>query len=430
MLLSHADILLYRNNTWEVLKNGYIGVEGDTVACIGAQKPEADFGPEKDLSGCLLMAGLYNMHTHTAMTLLRGLGSGLPLDRWLQEAMFPVEAKLTAPDISVGTRLAMMEMLSSGVVSFTDMYNQSRVAVEEVARAGMKANLNRPILGFDPSEPYEKNFRVQESLAFHRDCNGAGGGRIIADFAVHAEYTSYEALVRPYAEDCKRRNARMHLHLSETRKEHGECKERYGKTPAKWFYDIGVFDNPTIAAHCVWVEPEDIELRKEKGVTCVHTPSSNMKLGSGFMPIQTLLEKGINLTIGTDGAASNNNQNLFEEIHLASVLHNGYTGDPTIVNPEELLTMATINGARAQGRADCGELAVGKKADIIAVNMDAPHLMPVHDIPALLTYSAQASDVKMTMVDGKILYENGQYYTIDYEKVKYDLKKTMDRLFH
>jgi 5-methylthioadenosine/S-adenosylhomocysteine deaminase len=429
MLLSNADILLYRNHTWEVLKNGYIGVEGDTVAYIGAQKPEADFGPEKDLSGHLLMTGLYNMHTHTAMTLLRGVGSGLPLDRWLHEAMFPVEAKLTAPDISVGTRLAMMEMLSSGVVSFTDMYDQSRIAVEEVVRAGMKANLNRPILGFDPSEAYEKSFRVQESLAFYRDCNGAGGGRILADFAIHAEYTSYEALIRPYAEDCKRRNARMHLHLSETRKEHGECKARYGKTPAKWFFDLGVFDNPTIAAHCVWVEPEDIELLKEKGVTCVHNPSSNMKLGSGFMPIQTLLEKGINVTIGTDGAASNNNLNMFEEIHLASVLHNGYTGDPTIVNPKELLTMVTINGARAQGRPDCGELAVGKKADIIAVNMDAPHLMPVYDIPALLTYSAQAADVKMTMVDGKILYENGQYYTIDYEKVKYDLKQTTDRLF-
>lgn len=430
MLLSHADILLYRDNNWEVIKNGYIGVEGDAIAYIGAQKPNTDFGQEKNLNGHLLMAGLYNMHTHTAMTLLRGLGSGLPLDRWLHEAMFPVEAKLTAPDISVGTRLAMMEMLASGVVSFTDMYDQSRVAVEEVVLAGMRANLNRPILGFDPTEPYEKNFRVQESLAFHRDCNGAGGGLVIADFSIHAEYTSYEALIRPYAEDCRLRNARMHLHLSETRKEHGECKERYGKTPAKWFYDLGVFDNPTIAAHCVWVEPEDIELLKEKGVTCVHNPSSNMKLGSGFMPIQTLMVKGINLAIGTDGAASNNNLNMFEEIHLASVLHNGYTGDPTIVNPEELLAMATINGARAQGRPDCGELAVGKKADIIAVNLDAPHMMPAHDIPALLTYSAQASDVKMTMVNGKILYENGQYLTIDYEKVKHDLKDTTDRLFH
>ena len=180
----------------------------------------------------------------------------------------------------------------------------------------------------------------------------------------------------------------------------------------------------------MWVEPEDIELLKEKGVTCVHNPSSNMKLGSGFMPIQTLLEKDINVAIGTDGAASNNNLNMFEEIHLASVLHNGYTGDPTIINPEELLTMATVNGARGQGRTDSGELALGKKADIIAVNMDAPHMMPAHDIPALLTYSAQASDVKMTMVNGKILYENGQYLTIDYEKVKYDLNKSIDRLFH
>lgn len=429
MLLSHANILLRQSGKWEVLKNGYLGIEGDTIAYIGAQKPQVSYGEEKDLSGHMVMAGFYNMHTHTPMTLLRGLGSGLPLDRWLHEAMFPIEAKLTAPDISVGTRLAMMEMLASGVVSFTDMYDQSHVTVDEVVQAGMKANLNRPILGFDPAEAYEKNFRVQESLAFFRDCNGAGEGRIIADFAIHAEYTSYEALIRPYAEDCKRHGARMHLHLSETRKEHSECKQRYGKTPAKWFYDLGVFDSPTIAAHCVWVEPEDIALLKEKGVTCVHNPSSNMKLGSGFMPIQALMDSGINLTLGTDGAASNNNQNMLEEIHLASVLHNGYTNDPTIVNPDELLTMATSNGAKAQGRSDSGELKTGYKADLIAINLNAPHLMPVHDPLALLTYSAQASDVKMTMANGKILYENNEFKTIDFDRVKYDLAKSMDRLF-
>ena len=190
-----------------------------------------------------------------------------------------------------------------------------------------------------------------------------------------------------------------------------------------------MLDNPTIAAHCVMVEPQDIDILQEKGVTCVHNPSSNMKLGSGFMPIQTLLDRGINVAIGTDGAASNNNQNLFEEMHIASIIHNGYTGDPTIMKPHDLLLMATKNGAAAQGRADGGELAVGKKADIIAVNLDAPHMMPAHDIPALLVYSAQASDVAMTMVNGKILYENGAFLTIDFDKVKFDLAQAVERLF-
>ncbi len=428
LLLSHADVLV-NDGVWRVIKNGYVGIDGDTIRYIGDERPKEKYTSEKNLSGHILMAGLYNLHTHTAMTLLRGLGSDLPLDRWLHEAMFPIEAKLTAPDISVGTRLAMMEMLASGVVSFSDMYDQSRVAVEEVVNAGMKANLNRPILAFDPSEPYEKNFRVRESLEFFRDCNGAGGGRVIADFSIHAEYTSYAELVRRYGEDCKKAGARMHLHLSETKKEHEECKARHGKTPAQWFFDLGVLENPTIAAHCVMVEPQDIEILKEKGVTCVHNPSSNMKLGSGFMPIQTLLDHGVNVAIGTDGAASNNNQNLFEEMHIASIIHNGYTGDPTIMKPNDLLLMATKNGAAAQGRTDGGELAVGKKADFIAVNLDAPHMMPVHDIPALLVYSAQASDVTMTMVNGKILYENGAFLTIDYDKVKFDLAQAMERLF-
>ncbi|MHC1693257.1 MAG: amidohydrolase [Sphaerochaetaceae bacterium] len=429
MLLSHADILVYAQGEWSVIKDGYVGINGDRIGYIGVRKPPQSFGTEKNLSGCLLMSGLYNLHTHTPMTLLRGLGSNLPLDRWLHEAMFPTEAKLKAEDISVGTRLAMMEMLSSGVVSFSDMYDQSRVTAIELLHAGMKANLNRPVLGFDPHEKYQDSQRVKESLAFFHEFNGAGDGRLIADFAIHAEYTAYDDLIRQYAEDCQKVGARMHIHLSETVKEHKECKLRHGKTPTQWFNDLGVLDNPTNAAHCVAIEPCDIDILVEKKVTCVHNPSSNMKLGSGFMPIQTLLERGVNLTLGTDGAASNNNQNMFEEMHLAAMIHKGYLHDPTIMRPEDLLLMATRNGAIAQGRTDCGELAVGRKADIIAIDLDKPHLMPIHNVPALLVYSVQGSDVSMTMVDGEILYEKGGFLTIDGEKVRYDLHKTVDVLF-
>jgi 5-methylthioadenosine/S-adenosylhomocysteine deaminase len=404
-------------------------VDGDRIDYVGGTRPAAQYAGEKDLAGNLLMTGLYNLHTHTPMTLLRGLGSNLPLDRWLHEAMFPVEARLTPADVSVGTRLAMMEMLASGVVSFSDMYDRTQVTADEVIKAGMKANLNRPILGFDPAETYEANTRAQESLVFHDAYNGAGEGRILADFSIHAEYTSFEQLVRPYAADCLKRGARMHLHLSETVKEHEACKARYGKTPARWFLDLGVLDSPVIAAHCVAVEPADIEILARQGVSCVHNPSSNMKLGSGFMPLQTMLERGINVAIGTDGAASNNNLNLFEEIHLASLIHKGHSGDPTSITPEDLLLMATRNGARAQGRTDCGELAVGKKADLIAIDMQKPHLMPMHDVTALLVYSAQASDVAMTMVDGAILYEHGTYMNIDPDSVLHDLDESVARLF-
>ncbi len=429
MLLSNVDILVNAEDGWSVIQGGFVGIVEDHIAYIGQQRPADIYGYEKHLGGHLVMSGLYNLHVHTPMVLLRGLGSNLPLDRWLHEAMFPNEAKFSADDISVGTRLAMLEMLASGVVSFSDMYDQVRITAEEVLAAGMKANLNRPVLSFDPSETYGRSSRVKESLQFFNDYHLSGDGRIVVDFAIHAEYTSHEDLIRPYAQDCLSHNARMHLHLSETRKEHHECKVRYGRTPTQWFNDLGVFDNPTIAAHCVAVEPCDIEILANKGVICVHNPSSNMKLGSGFMPVEELLKNNILIAIGTDGAASNNNLNLFEEMHIASLIHKGYSGDPTVMRPEAILNMVTINGARGQGRTNCGELVVGNKADIIAIDLDVPHLMPVHDMPALLVYSVQGSDVAMTMVDGTILYENGEYMTIDSEKVKYDLNKSIGRLF-
>lgn len=427
-LLKNADILLQSAGVWSTLQKACLGIDGNKIAYIGQEEPEG-YDQVKDMAGHLLMPGLYNLHTHTSMVLLRGLGSDLPLERWLKEAMFPVEAKMTEEDIDVGSRLAMMEMLACGVVSFTDMYDFPRITAREIEKAGMKANLNRPILSFDENEPYEKNFRVAESVEFFKDCNGMADGRIAVDYGIHAEYTSHPEIVRRYAEDCKRAGARMHLHLSETEKEHEECKQRNGgKTPARYFYDLGVLDNPTIAAHCVMVEPEDIEILREKGVTAVHNPSSNMKLGSGFMPIMDLFAKGVNVAIGTDGAASNNNLNLMEEMHLASVIHNGYHKDATIVKPGEVLMMATANGAAAQGRADCGALEVGRRADIVAIDLSAPHLMPRYDIPALLTYAAQGSDVAMTMVDGKILYEKGEFKTIDAEQVRHDVAAAAARL--
>lgn len=220
----------------------------------------------------------------------------------------------------------------------------------------------------------------------------------------------------------------MHIHLSETKKEHDECVEKYGKTPAKWFYDLGTFDCPTAAAHCVFVTEEDMALMLEKGVSPIHNPTSNMKLGSGYAPIQRMLDLGLNVTLGTDGAASNNNLNLMEELHLAAVLHNGFHRDPTILKPAQLLAMVTRNGARLQGREDTGALEPGKKADIIALDLTKPHMVPNFDPLALTVYSAQGSDVVMTMVDGRILYENGEFLTLDAEKILYEAKAAAKRL--
>ncbi|WP_325200603.1 amidohydrolase [Oscillibacter sp.] len=428
LLLKHCDILAADGAGFRCLENAYLGVDGDTIDYIGTDRPQAPYDQEKDLTGRMLLPGLINCHGHSPMVLLRGVGSDLSLQEWLFGKIMPIEDKLTAEDIRLGNQLALLEMLSTGTTSYSDMYFEPQTAVENALACGIKANISRPVQCFDKSETYAENFRARESIQLFKDYHGAGDGRVRIDFSVHAEYTCFEHIVGPYSADCKALGGRMHIHLSETKKEHDECVEKYGKTPAKWFYDLGTFDSPTAAAHCVFVTEEDMALMLEKGVSPVHNPTSNMKLGSGFAPVQRMLDLGLNVTLGTDGAASNNNLNLMEELHLAAVLHNGYHRDPTILKPAQLLAMATRNGAKLQGREDTGELAVGKKADIIALDLTRPHMVPNFDPMALTVYSAQGSDVVMTMVDGKILYENGEFLTLDADKILHEANAAARRL--
>ena len=428
LLLKHCDILASEGAGFRCLENAYLGVDGDTIDYIGTEKPQAAYDGEKDMTGRLLLPGLINCHGHSPMVLLRGVGSDLSLQEWLFEKIMPIEDKLTAEDIKTGNQLALLEMLSTGTTSYSDMYFEPQTAVENALACGIKANISRPVQCFDKNESYAGNFRARESIQLFQDFHGAGDGRVRIDFSVHAEYTCFEHIVGPYSADCKALGGRMHIHLSETKKEHDECVEKYGKTPAKWFYDLGTFDCPTAAAHCVFVTEEDMALMLEKGVSPIHNPTSNMKLGSGYAPIQRMLDLGLNVTLGTDGAASNNNLNLMEELHLAAVLHNGFHRDPTILKPAQLLAMVTRNGARLQGREDTGALEPGKKADIIALDLTKPHMVPNFDPLALTVYSAQGSDVVMTMVDGRILYENGEFLTLDAEKILYEAKAAAKRL--
>ena len=428
LLLKHCDILVSQGTGFRCLENAYLGVDGDSIDYIGTDKPPVSYDTEKDMSGRLLLPGLINCHGHSPMVLLRGVGSDLSLQEWLFGKIMPIEDKLTAEDIKIGNQLALLEMISTGTTSYSDMYFEPQTAVENALACGIKANISRPVQCFDKNESYAGNFRARESIQLFQDFHSAGDGRVRIDFSVHAEYTCFEHIVGPYSADCKALGGRMHIHLSETKKEHDECVEKYGKTPARWFYDLGAFDRPTAAAHCVFVTEEDMALMLEKGVSPVHNPTSNMKLGSGFAPIQRMLDLGLNVTLGTDGAASNNNLNMLEELHLAAVLHNGFHRDPTILKPAELLAMATRNGAKLQGREDTGELAVGKKADIIALDLTRPHMVPNFDPLALTVYSAQGSDVAMTMVDGKILYENGEFLTLDADKILHEANAAARRL--
>ena len=427
-LLKNCDILFGEPSEGQVIRNGYLGIDGAVIESIGQDKPEGSYDEIKDMKGCLLMPGLINCHCHAPMVLLRGVGSDLPLQEWLFDRIMPIEAMLKEEDIIAGTQLAVMEMLAGGTTSFTDMYDYPAQTAQVVAETGIRANLCMPLVCQDPEIKGEDCQRVADSLAFFKTFNGMADGRLLVDFGIHSEYLTTTKTVEYYSRLCKQEGGRIHLHLSETLREHTECKERYGKTPAEWFRDLGTLDSPVLAAHCVHCEDSDLDIFAEKGTSLIHNPSSNMKLGSGFAPVAKALKKGVNVVLGTDGAASNNNLNMMEEMHLAAVIHNGYQRDATIMTPGEVIHMATSAGARAQGRENSGSLKVGMSADIVAVSFDAPHMFPALETLPMLTYSAQASDIRMTIVDGKVLFENGSYLTLDAERVMYNVRRSVQRL--
>ncbi len=427
-LLAHRDVLTWENDGFTCLKNGYLGIDGDRIDYVGAEPPRGAYDEEKDMTRKLLLPGLINGHTHTGMSLLRGMGSDLPLDKWLFDTIFPVEDRLTDEDLRIGMELSMLEMIASGTTSFTDMYMGAGHTAEAVLASGMKANLCRPLQSFDPDEEPMTCRRMREMLALYDRWNGAGEGRIVTDFSVHAEYTCTERMVRAAAEEAQKRGAGLHIHLSETEAEQQNCVEKYGLTPARWFDSLGAFGGRAYAAHCVWLTPEDRALLKDRGVTVVHCPESNLKLGSGVADVPAMAAEGLAVALGTDGAASNNNLNMMEEMHLVSILHKGVRREPTLLSPGRVLQMATVNGARLQGRTDTGTLTVGSRADVIAVDMDRPHLTPNIDPLSNLVYAAQAADVVMTMADGRILYENGEYLTLDEERILFEARQAARRL--
>lgn len=421
--------MLFKNITlvgenYEVFHNVNILVEDDKITYIGKEIPKDYNGEVYNGENKVAMPGYYNIHSHIPMTLIRGYGEGLPLQRWLEERMFPFEDLMVAEDMYWGTQLGVAEMIASGAVSFSDMYMEIEAITKAVEETGIKANISRACVGFT-DDTHFKDVNEWEAIHFLADYMKANpNNRVIGECSIHGEYTSREALVREVADYSAKNGFNMHIHLSETKKEHIECKARHqGMTPAEWFDYCGVFNSPTIAAHCVWLENRDFDILAKHNVTVAHCPSSNLKLGSGFAPIAKMMEHNIRVGIGTDGAASNNNLNMHEEVNLASLINKGSTQNSELFGPKTMLQMACKNGAMAQSRFDCGELKVGNKADIVIFDMDKPHLYPVYDVLANIMYSASASDICLTMVDGKVLYKNGEYKTIDIEKVKFNANR-------
>ena len=397
----------------------YVGTDKDKITYIGAEAPAGDFGREYDGKGKLLMSGFVNTHAHSAMSLLRGYGENLSLQDWLNKRIFPFEDKLTGEAAYWGTMLAMAESLRYGIVSTTDMYYFAEDMLSAIEESGTKNNYSRSVTCFSDADLWELESAAEMKDIYERFHNTADG-RIKIDMSIHAEYTSTPKVVKQMAEYTKSIGANMHVHLSETQSEHEECKTKHGMTPTHYFNSLGLFDTPTTAAHCVWLEPDDYPVLKEKGVTVASNPVSNMKLASGVCNVPELLRQGINVGIGTDSVASNNSLNFIEEMKFFAVASKGKFYDPTAVTPVDTLRAATLAGAKSQGREDCGLMKEGYKADFVVIDISGPHMYPVHDLINNLVYSASGSDVVMTVVDGKVLYENGEYKTIDIEKTLFE----------
>ncbi len=422
MLFKDITIL---NEDLRTEEHKYVGVKGSKIAYIGSSEPEEDYGRTVEGKGRLLMSAFFNAHGHSPMSLLRGYGENMLLQDWLNKKIFPFEDKLNGRAVYWGTLLNMAEGLKFGIVSHSDMYFFVDDMVEAVAAAGCKANISRAIAHFDDSDPWLSP-KFQEVKRTFEAYNGIEEGRIRIDTGIHAEYTATPVAVRAISEFAKDHDAIMHIHISETRKEHEECKERHGKTPVQFFNDLGALDTKALAAHCVWLEDEDFAILKEKGASVAINTASNMKLASGSADVPRFLREGINVAIGTDSVSSNNSLNFFEEMKLFALLPKLTSGDPTVVTPRETLYAATRGGAIAQGRMNSGLLKEGFDADLIMLDISGPNMYPVHDMLTNLVYSMSGSDIMMTMADGAVLFENGEYRGIDVEKTAYEVQRSVE----
>ncbi|MCI2106193.1 MAG: amidohydrolase [Intestinimonas sp.] len=412
-----------------VLPGACVTVEGRKISSVGTARPDGSFDETVDAGGGILMPGLVNAHTHIPMTLMRGYGDGHALQEWLNDYIFPVEAKLDDRAVRAGSDLALCELIASGVTTIADMYMFCDTIAQEVVASGINANIARGTTLFTDNFDFKTYPACVELRELVDRWHGYQDGQILIDACIHGEYTSRPALWEALAQYAADRKLGMHIHVSETKTEHEECKGRWGATPIQTLDRYGVWDVRAIAAHCVWTTPEDWALMAEKGVSAVHNPASNLKLGSGVAPVVEMRQAGVNVCLGTDGVSSNNSHDLFEDMKLAALLQAGTRCDPLALSAWDALEMATVDGARALGR-NTGRIEAGRDADLILLDASAPNLIPCHNAASNLVYAAHGSNVTMNMARGQVIYKNGEFFTIDLERVKREVAEyALPRLF-
>lgn len=409
LLLKNIELLDTPNG-----EKNCIAVENNHIVYVGNKLPESFIADEViDGHGMLATAGMVNTHGHVSMTLLRSYADDMALMDWLENKIWPIEAKMNAKDIYWGAMLGIAEMLKSGTTCFADMYCFMDDVARAVAETGIRANLSRGLIGLGP----DKDSKLEENTRLVKDWQGYDNGRIRITYGPHAPYTCPVDYLQQVVAAAEKNNAEIQMHLCETQGEVENCIKEHGLTPIALMNKLGMFEQGTIAAHCVYLSEADMDIMAEKHVRVAHNPQSNLKLASGIAPVARMLEKGICVGLGTDGASSNNNLDMLEECRAAAMLHKTTTMNPLAVPAAKAWEMATENGAKVLGFEQLGKLIVGQKADIVLWNMHKPYWYPRHNKLSLLVYAASASDADTVLVDGKIVLQNGTMTLFDEEKI-------------
>lgn len=414
---------------FRVLENAEIHVEDGRLRYVGPAADAPSFEADETIGGEHMVAipGLINTHTHVAMTLLRGYADDMALEPWLQDRIWPFEANLTADDIYRGTLLGAAEMLRGGTTCCADLYFQYEQMARAYVESGMRACPGAAILGFLP----EPDRRIAEAVAFVEAFTGAGDDRIRPVLAPHSLYTCQREHWEPIIEAAHRLGAAIHTHAAETRTEVADVTAAWGSSPIRALHELGALDTPLplVAAHCVHVDEEEIELLAANNAAVAHNPTSNLKLASGFAPVPAMLAAGVTVGLAPDGPASNNRLDMWREMRMAALIHKAVTGDPTAVPARNALEMATIDSARTLGLEDeVGSLEAGKKADVVLMDFDKPHLYPRHDVVSHLVYAVGAADVDTVLVDGRVLLRGGAFTELDASRIQADAQSAAERL--
>ncbi len=430
LLIKDCDWVVTQNKTREVLRNASILVHDDAIKEIGkGAKGSADI--EVDGKGKIALPGLINAHTHLSMTLFRGFADDMQLQDWLQKKIWPLEAKLTGEACYYGALLGSAEMILSGTTSFVDMYFHMEDVAKAVSESGLRGFLSYGII--DLFDTAKARMEQEKTKKFYDFVHNMGNPRIRFVLGPHAPYTCSPETLLWAKEFAEKNEIIIHIHVAETRKEQADCQKQHGMRVVEYLDKIGALSKNMLAAHCVWLTKSEVGLLASAGASVAHCPVSNMKLASGGVaPLPEMFDSGVAVALGTDGAASNNTLDMFETMKICALLHKAHRWDPTILNAQKTLDLATIEGARALGVVDeIGSIEVGKRADIILVDAHSPNLNPIYGQSTVisdLVYSASSANVDTTIVDGKVLMEDRRIKSLDLEHTLAKTHEIADQL--